>query len=77
MADDVHANVLGNLQALHLGDHGGPEAVEALPGLLAPAGHGIAWVDPCGFDHLDEIGAGPLLASQRPSGQPGKDRARL
>lgn len=35
MADDVHADFLGNLQALHLGDHGGSEVVEALPGLLA------------------------------------------
>jgi len=63
VADDVHADFLRNLQALHPGDEGGAEAVEALPGLLAPAGGGVAGVDAGGLDELDEEGAWACIAA--------------
>jgi len=62
VAYDAHADLLGNLHALHLGNEGGAEAVEALAGLLAPAGDGIAGVYAGGLEHLDEDRAGARLA---------------
>ena len=52
VADDIHADFLRNLEALHPGDEGGAEAVEALPGLLAPAGGGVAGVDAGGLERV-------------------------
>lgn len=63
VADDVHADFLRDLEALHPGDEGGAEAVEALPGLLAAAGGGVAGVDACGLDELDEEGAWACIAA--------------
>jgi len=62
VADDVHADLLRDLEALHPGDEGGAEAVEALPGLLAPAGGGVAGVDAGSLDELDEEGAWARIA---------------
>lgn len=63
VADDVHADFLRDLEALHPGDEGGAEAVEALPRLLAPAGGGVAGVDAGGLDELDEEGAWACIAA--------------
>lgn len=63
VADDVHADFLRDLEALHPGNEGGAEAVEALPGLLAPAGGGVAGVDTGGLDELDEEGAWACIAA--------------
>ena len=63
VADDVHADLLGDLEALHPGDEGGAEAVEAFPGLLAPAGGGVAGVDSGSLDELDEEGAWACVAA--------------
>ena len=63
VADDVHADFLRDLEALHPGDEGGAEAVEAFPGLLAPAGGSVAGVDPGGLDELDEEGAWARVAA--------------
>ncbi len=63
VADDVHADFLRDLEALHPGDEGGAEAVEALPGLLAPAGSGVAGVDAGGLDELDEEGTWACIAA--------------
>ncbi len=54
VADGFHSDFLRDLEALHPGDEGGAEAVEALPGLLAPAGGGVAGIDADGLDELDE-----------------------
>lgn len=63
VADDVHADFLRNLEALHPGDEGSAEAVEAFPGLFAPAGGGVAGVDAGGLDELDEEGAWACIAA--------------
>lgn len=45
MADHAHADVLSDLPALQVGDHGMPETMEALPGHLVLPALGIAGVD--------------------------------
>ena len=62
VADDVHAGLEGDLEALEPADEGGPEAVEALTGLLAPAGHGMTGVNPGLLDDVHEEGARAFIA---------------
>ena len=62
VADDVHAGLEGDLEALEAADEGGSEAVEALTGLLAPAGHGMAGVDAGLLDDVHEEGAWAFVA---------------
>jgi len=45
MANHAHADVLCDLPALQVGDHGVPETMEALPGHLVLPALGIAGVD--------------------------------
>lgn len=45
MADHAHADVLGDLPTLQVGNHGMPETMEALPGHLVLPALGIAGVD--------------------------------
>ena len=62
MADDVHAGLEGDLEALEPADQGGAKAMEALPGLLAPPGHGMAGVDAGLLDDVHEEGAWAFVA---------------
>ena len=45
MADHAHADVLSDLPALQVGDHGMPETMKTLPGHLVLPALGIAGVD--------------------------------
>lgn len=51
--------------------------MEALAGLLAPAGHRMAGVYASGLHDLHEEGAGALIAAQGLPGQPGQDEPIL
>ena len=62
VADDIHAGLEGDLQALEPADEGGPEAVETLTRLLAPAGHGMTGVDAGRLDDVHEEGARAFVA---------------
>lgn len=64
MTDHAHADVLCDLSALQVGDHGMPETMETLPGHLVLPALGIAGID-ASLGHYADKGLAKAAAASR------------